>query len=80
MNLPPPGSKRWSASHKVAVIMAIRNEPLSTADVRERYMLSDEELASWQTDFDRHGISDLQVKSMKHRRRNFPIGKPVPLV
>jgi hypothetical protein len=60
---------RWSAFHKAAVVIAIRNGTLSADVVRERYMLSEDELASWRADFDRHGIAGLQVKSMQRRRR-----------
>jgi hypothetical protein len=32
-------------------------------------MLSEEELAGWQNDFDRSGIAGLQQKSLRQRRR-----------
>jgi hypothetical protein len=69
MNLPPPGMMRWTAWQKVAVIRAVRNGTLSPAEVRARYILSEEELAAWQADFDRNGISGLQQKSLRQRRR-----------
>jgi hypothetical protein len=68
MDLPPPGTMRWTAWQKVAVIRAVRNGILSPAEIRRRYMLSDEELAAWQADFDRNGISGLQQKSLRQRR------------
>jgi hypothetical protein len=69
MNLPPPGTMRWTAWQKVAVIRAVRNGALSPADVRSRYLISEEELAGWQSDFDRSGLAGLQVKSLRQRRR-----------
>ncbi len=69
MDLPPPGTLRWTAWQKVAVIRAIRNGTLTPAEVRAHYMLSEEELAGWQNDFDRSGIAGLQQKSLRQRRR-----------
>jgi len=60
---------RWTAWQKVAVIRAVRNGTLSPAEVRARYLLSEEELAAWQADFDRNGLAGLQQKSLRQRRR-----------
>ena len=69
MELPPTGTMRWTAWQKVAVIRAVRNGLLTPAEVRARYLLSEEELAAWQADFDRNGIAGLQQKSLRQRRR-----------
>jgi hypothetical protein len=69
MGLPPPVTMRWTAWQKVLVIRAVRDGRLTPAEVRTRYMLSEEELASWQSDFDRDGIAGLQQKSLRRRRR-----------
>ena len=69
MNLPAPGTMRWTAWQKVAVLRAVRNGALSPAEVRSRYLISEEELAGWQSDFDRSGLSGLQQKSLRQRRR-----------
>jgi hypothetical protein len=68
MELPPAGTMRWTAWQKVAVIRAVRNGMLTPAEVCARYFLSEEELAAWQTDFDRNGLSGLQQKSLRQRR------------
>jgi hypothetical protein len=60
---------RWTAWQKVAVIRAVRNGVLSASDVRARYLLSEEELAAWQADFERNGIAGLQQKSLRQRRQ-----------
>jgi hypothetical protein len=59
---------RWTASQKVAVIAAVRKGLLSAAELRTRYLLSEEELAGWQADFARNGIPGLQLKSLRSRR------------
>jgi hypothetical protein len=68
MSLPPAGTRRWTAWQKAAVLHAIRDGSLSVDDAARRYMLSQEELASWQAGFDRDGIAGLQLKSVQHRR------------
>jgi hypothetical protein len=68
MELPSTGITRWTAWQKAAVIRAVRSGILTPAEVRARYMLSEEELAAWQADFDRNGISGLQQKSLRQRR------------
>ena len=70
MNLPLPGAMRWTAWQKVAVIRAVRNGLITANEVRARYLLSEEELATWQADFDRSGLSGLQQKSLCQRRRD----------
>jgi len=68
MDLPPAGTMRWTAWQKVAVIRAVRNGVMTPAEVCARYLLSEEELASWQSDFDRSGLAGLQQKSLRERR------------
>lgn len=70
MELPPPGTMRWTAWQKVAVIRAVRNGVLTPAEMRARYMLSAEELDGWSADFDRNGLAGLQQKSLRQRRRH----------
>jgi hypothetical protein len=69
MELPPSGTFRWTAWQKAAVIRAIRSGTVTPAEVRARYLLSEEELAAWQEDFDRGGIAGLQQKGLRQRRR-----------
>ena len=59
---------RWSARHKIAVVRALAAGALSGAEARERYLLSAEELASWQSAYGRHGLGGLLVKSLRYRR------------
>ncbi len=70
MDLPSPGAMRWTAWQKVAVIRAVRNGVITVSEVCARYLLSEEELSVWQADFDRSGLSGLQQKSLRQRRRD----------
>ena len=76
MDLPLPGVMRWTAWQKVAVIRAVRNGSITASEVRARYLLSEEELATWQAEFDRNGLSGLQQKSLRQRRRHTRQGSP----
>ena len=69
---------RWTAWQKVAVIRAVRNGIITATEVRTRYLLSEEELAAWQADFDRSGLSGLQQKSLRQRRRHHRHQSPRP--
>lgn len=69
MKLPPVGAIRWTAWQKAAVVRAVRDGSLDPSEVRRRYLLSEEELAAWQADFERNGIAGLQQKSLRQRRR-----------
>jgi len=52
----------WTAYRKVAVVLAIRSGALSRWDARDRYMLSEEELSSWEAAFDGDGVAGLLLK------------------
>jgi hypothetical protein len=63
--LPPPGTTRWTAWRKVAVVIGVRQGVLTADEARDRYDLSREELADWGEAFDRRGIGGLLVKNRK---------------
>ena len=60
--LPPSSSIRWLASHKAAVIIAIRAGVITFSEACQRYRLSHEELTAWEAAFDQDGLAALQVK------------------
>jgi transposase-like protein len=68
MKLPPRGITRWTAGHKAAVVNALRSGTLSVAELCERYLLSEEELADWQATFERSGVAGLHLKTRPRRR------------
>ena len=65
--LPRTGLTRWSAREKAAVVLAVRNGTLRLSDAYDRYMLSEEELSSWEAAFDEEGIAGLRAKSLFSR-------------
>lgn len=67
--LPPARTKRWVASRKAAVVVAVRGGLLSLEDACGRYALSADEFLAWQCAFDRAGESGLQVRRSQENRR-----------
>jgi hypothetical protein len=59
--LPPKDTKRWVASRKAAVVAAIRQHVLSEKEACERYGLSLEELESWRSALEEHGVGALRA-------------------
>jgi Protein of unknown function (DUF1153) len=59
--LPAADTKRWSSRRKAAVIVAMLTGVITRQQACERYLLSEEELAAWETAFERRGISGLRV-------------------
>jgi transposase-like protein len=60
-DLPPPDTKRWVASRKAAVVAAVAQGLISEAQACERYGLTAEELRSWRTALDSHGVGALRA-------------------
>ena len=69
IDLPPVGEARWGARRKAQVLEAMQAGALSFEDACERYMLSSEELKSWEEAVGRHGVSGLKVVSLGERRK-----------
>jgi len=66
--LPPPGTKRWVASRKAAVVRAVRAKAITMADACERYSLSIDELMQWIRAAERHGEPGLRATKFQAYR------------
>ena len=60
VDLPPPGTKRWVARRKAAVVTAVRSGVIAFEEARRRYDLSEEEFLSWERGIESHGIAGLR--------------------
>ncbi|PPB80110.1 uncharacterized protein DUF1153 [Albidovulum inexpectatum] len=60
-DLPPADTRRWVASRKMKVVLAVRHGLLSLSDALERYALSSEEFEEWCRAVDRDGERGLKV-------------------
>ena len=66
--LPPADTKRWSPSRKAAVVAAARVGLISREEACARYMLSAEELASWEKALDQNGVPGLRTTRQQSYR------------
>jgi transposase-like protein len=64
-DLPPPDTKRWVASRKAAVVAAVDQGLLADEEACARYGLTSEELASWRSALDEHGVGALRTTRLQ---------------
>jgi hypothetical protein len=67
-DLPPPGTTRWVARRKRAVVHGVRAGLLSLEEAMERYGLSEEEFAGWEAAEARHGLHGLKATRVQDFR------------
>ena len=68
-DLPDPETRRWVASRKAAVVRALEYGLITREEALERYSLSEEELVSWQSAVERHGITALKATNLQQYRQ-----------
>ena len=61
LTLPSRHTKRWVATRKAAVVIAVCSGAISRRRACERYQLSPEELNSWETAFKKYGTDGLRA-------------------
>ena len=59
--VPPPGTRRWTARRKAQVVDAVAAGGLTLEAARRAYDLSPEELAAWRRALDCYGMEALKV-------------------
>lgn len=64
-DLPDPETRRWVASRKAAVVRALEHGLITREEALSRYALSEEELDSWQSAVERHGLLALKATSLQ---------------
>ena len=67
-DLPPENTKRWVIRRKAEVVAAVRGGLLSIEEACSRYTLTVEELLSWQSSIDAHGLAGLRTTRIQHYR------------
>jgi hypothetical protein len=66
--LPSPGTKRWVARRKAAVVAAVSCGQITLEEACRRYQLSEEEFLSWQRVFETHGVNGLRATCLQRYR------------
>src|SRR6516225_5768378 len=65
IDLPPPGTKRWVARRKAAVVTAVRSGAISLEEACRRYHLSEEEFHAWERGIEAHGVAGLRITRLQ---------------
>jgi hypothetical protein len=60
VDLPRPGTKRWVARRKAAVVAAVRSGAIGFEEACRRYELSEEEFLSWERGIETYGVPGLR--------------------
>ncbi|KFI30845.1 CtrA inhibitor SciP [Paenirhodobacter enshiensis] len=68
-DLPAPDTRRWVASRKAVVVLAVEHGLASRAEVLERYDLSEEEFDLWTEAARLHGAEGLKVTAIQKYRQ-----------
>jgi uncharacterized protein DUF1153 len=63
--LPAPGTIRWIARRKAAIVAAVRSGAIGLAEACRRYELSEEEFRAWERGIDTHGIPGLRTTRLQ---------------
>ena len=67
-DLPAPSTERWVIRRKAEVVAAVRGGLMSIEDACDRYRLTSDEFASWQSAIDRHGMAGLRTTRIQQYR------------
>ena len=68
-DLPAADTRRWVASRKAAVVRAVGAGLLQRKEALERYHLSEEEFAEWETAVAAHGEAALKATALQRYRQ-----------
>ncbi len=68
-DLPPKGIRRWTSMRKAEVVACVRAGLISPENACERYMLSEEELQSWDSQLNEYGIGGLRATRLQYYRK-----------
>lgn len=67
-DLPSPSTRRWVASRKAAVVIAVEAGLVSQEEALEIWGLSAEELDAWKRAISRHGVAALKATAVQKYR------------
>ncbi|MFK5997902.1 MAG: DUF1153 domain-containing protein [Rhodobacterales bacterium] len=68
-DLPPVSTKRWVASRKACVILAVETGLIKKQEACEMYAISQEEFNGWLNAVKSHGISALKTTKLQDYRQ-----------
>ena len=62
-SLPGAGHARWTIRRKAEVVAALKGGLLTSSEACDRYNLTVEEIALWQSAVDRSGVQGLRLRT-----------------
>jgi len=68
-DLPSQKTRRWVASRKAMVVMAVTSGLLRRDEALEMYALTEEEYTEWETAVARHGVDALKATNVQRYRQ-----------
>jgi len=68
-DLPDPKTRRWVASRKASVVLAVDAGLLTVEEALQTYGLSAEELTSWRQAVERYGVHALKATALQRFRK-----------
>lgn len=68
-DLPPARTRRWVASRKAAVVIAVLHGLIARDAALDMYALSDEEFTEWENAVRRHGRDALKTTALQRYRQ-----------
>ncbi len=71
-DLPGPGTRRWVASRKLAVVRGVLYGLISQSEAMSRYELSEDEFREWVRAVSLHGEDALKATALKLYRKSGP--------
>jgi len=69
-DLPPVETKRWVASRKACVVLAVSSCLITKGEACKMYSLSEEEFDGWRLAIKSYGINALKVTKLKKYRQS----------
>jgi hypothetical protein len=73
-DLPSNGIRRWTPMRKAELVACVRAGLITRVEACERYLLSEEELQSWDSYLDRHGVAGLRTTRLQEYRNRTELG------
>ena len=67
-DLPSPKTRRWVASRKAKVVMAVESGLIAREEALEIWGLSEEELTAWTDAISRYGVAALKATAVQRYR------------
>src|SRR5262249_1198544 len=73
-DLPAASTTRWVIRRKAEVVLAVHKGLITLEEACERYRLTEEEFASWQSAIETSGLQALRTTTLQQYRRGEPNG------